>query len=90
MPHFHFNLTDGVADPDVEGFELPDLATARLSAVRFMGQWLIDNSADFWSDGERLLTVTDDRGLSLFTLRVSGHPAPVLQIEAIPIQPGEA
>ena len=90
MPRFHFHLTDGVADPDIEGFELSDLAAARLSAVQFMGQWLLDNPADFWIDGERLLTVADDQGLDLFTLRVSGREAPVLQIEATPIQPSEA
>lgn len=90
MPRFHFHLTDGVADTDVEGFELPDLTAARLSAVQFLGQWLIDNSADFWSDGERLLTVADDQGLDLFTLRVSGHELPVVKIEATPTQPSEA
>lgn len=80
MPHFHFNLGDGVADPDVEGSELPDVASARQSATRFLGRWLIDNAEDFWSDGERLLSVTDDQGLTLFTIRVSAQSAPVLQI----------
>ena len=79
MPRYHFNLSNGADDPDVEGHELSDLEDARRNAVQFVGQLLIDKPAQFWSDGRWVLTVTDDRKLPLFTVRVAANDPAVLE-----------
>jgi hypothetical protein len=89
MPRFHFNLSDGLADLDVEGCELPGLDSAREGAVLFLGRLLLDKPKEFWIDGEWLLTVTDDRGLVLFNIEVSTQAAPAPQV-GLPANPAAA
>ena len=89
MPCYHFNLSDGFTDIDVEGYELADLAAARTAAVLFLGRLLIDGPESFWNDGQWVLNVTDDAALTLFTLRVLATDAPALQLggSPAPVQP---
>ena len=89
MPRYHFNLSDGFTDVDVDGYELADLAAARTAAVLSLGRVLIDGPDDFWNDREWVLAVTDDAALTLFTLRVFATEAPALQVgeSRAPVQP---
>jgi len=87
MPRFHFNVQDGASSPDEEGTDLPDLEAARMSATALAGELLKDNARAFWQCPEWQLTVTDDRGLALFTVHVLASDAPVLQVEIIPQNP---
>lgn len=68
MPIYHFNMYDGEHYPDTLGHELPDLAAARVEAVRFIGAHLTDDAERFWDGDEWKLEVTDSTGLILFCL----------------------
>ena len=74
MPVFHFH-TD--KDHDVDGIELPDLASAKCEAVKLAGRLICDEADLFWTKAEWSMTVTDDRGLTLFQLQIVGTDAPV-------------
>ena len=90
MPRYHFHLSDGVADADVEGHDLPDLDSARRDAARLVGQLLLDKPAEFWAEGHWVLTVTDAHELALFTIRVAANDAPVLQATLVSGPPAGA
>jgi hypothetical protein len=69
MPVFHFHVEDGVSEPDEDGADLPDVASARREAARLAGQLLCDEPELVWrSEGEWRLVVTDEGGRTLFTL----------------------
>jgi hypothetical protein len=87
MPRFHFNIRNGSFGPDESGTDLPDLQSARVQAIAFTGELLKDHSRAFWESADWQMTVTDDRGLVLFTVHVLATDAPVLQVELIPQNP---
>ena len=68
MPRYYFNIQDGRDYPDLRGSEYGDLNAARVEAVRFVGQLLVDKAVDFWAGNEWKLEVTDSTGLILFVL----------------------
>lgn len=68
MPRYYFNVYDGVSSPDQDGTELADLAGAKIAALRLMGQLLNDDPDSFWNNHQWRLDVTNDAGLTLFTL----------------------
>lgn len=76
MPRYHFNIHDGEDLPDLEGVELPDLVAARVEAVRISGECLRDHAVKFWDGHEWQMEVTNDRGLTLFTLTFYATDAP--------------
>ena len=76
MPRFHFHLEDR---PDEQGLELESIAAAKCEAVKIAGRLIGDRATEFWSTARLLMTVTDDRGLSLFTLDFVGMDSPSLQ-----------
>lgn len=76
MPRYHFNIHDGAELPDDVGTELPDLAAARIFAVRLAGECLRDHAAEFWNGEEWKMDVADDQGLIQFTLMFVGMDAP--------------
>ena len=71
MPLYHFNLSDHIRDPDLEGTELPDAEEARLQAIKFAGQFVSDNPARVDSDHDLQIEVTDHDGVFLFAVKVS-------------------
>ena len=74
MPRYFFNVYDGVAILDDEGSELAGLQEAKREAVTITGQLLHGSlKADIWSGDEWKLVVADDRGRTLFTVRISGE-----------------
>lgn len=70
MPRYFFHIDDGVSIPDIEGTELPDLATARAEAVKASGAILEDFDGDFWQSAKPwVMSVTDETGMLQFELR---------------------
>lgn len=82
MPKFYFHV-EGFAD-DL-GVDLPSIDAAKCEAARYAGRLLCDEAVTFWGMGEMSLTVTDERGLSLFVLSISGTEAPAIRI--VPVVP---
>ena len=67
---------------------LGDVAAARDSAVRMLGQMLGDDPQRFDAAGEWRLVVTDEAGLALFTVRATIADAAPLRIEVVPNRAG--
>ena len=76
MPRFFFHVH---GPPDELGVELPDLAAAKCEAVRFAGRLLCDQASEFWESADFHMTVTDERGLTLFTLQFHAFDAPAIR-----------
>lgn len=74
MPRYFFHVQDGKILPDTEGTELPDLTAARDEATAASGEILkgFEGSAAFWVGDDWTMTVTDEVGKALLTLRFSG------------------
>ena len=68
MPHFHFNVYDGVSDTDRIGTELPNWQAARLEAIRRAGEILKDDPRRLALGEDWRMEVTDETGLILFRL----------------------
>jgi hypothetical protein len=58
---------------------LDNLAAAKCEAVKMMGRLICDASETFWDCADWTMTVTDEAGLTVFELSVSGTQAPVAQ-----------
>lgn len=78
MSRFHFHLEDGIRHEDSEGSDLPDTRAARMHAVRHIGELLKERPGEFWQDSHLSLTVTDESGLTLFTIEVEARNSPAL------------
>lgn len=76
MPRFHFKV-DG--PPDDLGMDLPNLATAKCEAVRYVGRLLCGRASEFWDTGDFTMTVADEQGLTLFSLQFSAVEAPAIR-----------
>src|SRR4051812_24927892 len=70
MPRFFFNSEDGEFVADVLGTELPDLEAARAGAIAMAGELLRDTPQQVAADGRLAVTVTDEWGLTVFTVEV--------------------
>ena len=75
MPRYHFNIVDGVSQPDPEGTDLVDLAEVRRQALRLSGEVLRELSSAFWQHPEWSLTVTDDAGATVLALKFVAEQA---------------
>ena len=85
MPRFHFNVHDGSDYPDLEGAELEDVPAARKYAVRYFGELLQGDPCTFWSGEEWKMDVTDETGLTLFSLHFIAIDAPALDSRDVTI-----
>jgi hypothetical protein len=80
VPRFFFHADDGgYLFKDDLGMELRGLAEAKCEAVRYAGKLICDAANQFWDAGDFSLTVTDEKGLVLFTLRLSATEAPAIR-----------
>ena len=83
MPIFHFVVQDG---SEAVALELPNIAAAKCEAARYAGRLLCDAADTFWGNAEFAMTVTDEIGLVLFSLTMSGIDAPVIAVvQKIPL-----
>ena len=81
MPRFYFhtnNPSEGFAQDD-EGLEFSSIHEAKCQGVAYAGRLLQDVAETFWDDADFELTVTDDKGLILFVMRVFGTEAPAIR-----------
>ena len=69
---------------DDEGFEFASIHEAKCQAVMYAGSLLRDSVETFWDSGDFELTVTDDRGLILFTMRLVAIEAPAIRSTSRP------
>jgi hypothetical protein len=81
MPRFYFhtNRRSEASEQDDAGFEFPSIHVAKGEAVKYAGGLLCDSAEHFWDKGDFELTVTDERGFILFTMRLIGTEAPVVR-----------
>jgi hypothetical protein len=81
MPRFYFhtNLPSERNVQDDEGCDYASVHDAKCEAVVYAGQLLKDTGEHFWDTGDFELTVTDDKGLVLFAMRVVGIEAPAIR-----------
>ncbi|MGH1572779.1 DUF6894 family protein [Methylobacterium sp. P31] len=79
MPRFYFNIHDGESGLDTEGTELPDWQTARLEAIRLVGQILREDAQSVALGEDWHVEVTDHTGLILFQMTFQVIEAPVLR-----------
>jgi hypothetical protein len=77
MPRYYFH-TDDLRDP--EGSELESLVVAKCEAVKLAGRIICDASDTFWNNAEWSMTVTDEKGLTLFQLQIVGTDAPSILV----------
>jgi hypothetical protein len=61
--------------------DLPNLAAAKCEAVRYAGRLICEQANTFWDKGDFAMSVTDETGLILFSLVLSGVDAPVIRAE---------
>lgn len=76
MPRFFFDIADGTDFPDREGTDLPDLAAARLEAVRYCAEILREMPEHFWNAEVWTMSVFDHNRELLFTLKFLAEMAP--------------
>jgi hypothetical protein len=76
---FHTNHPAELSVQDDEGMEFPSVHEAKCAAVRYAGQLLADVAEHFWDTADFDLTVTDAKGLILFSMRVVGIEAPAVR-----------
>lgn len=81
MPRFFFDIVDGQDFPDLQASEWPDLAAARIEAVRYSAEVLKEMPERFWNCEEWTMTVSGPNRNKLFTLKfvaqsvnISGSP----------------
>ncbi len=68
MPRYHFNVHDGLYDPDPDGVLLFDMDAARIQAAIMAAEILREKCSEIWRNQELKLEITDDVGLHLFSL----------------------
>ena len=76
MPRYFFHRADGVFDPDDEGTEFPDLAAARIEAIRFAAASIKDKPEEVWKGHNFRIEVSDEEGMLLCTVVILGLDAP--------------
>lgn len=77
MPKFFFNVEGG---SDELGVDLASIDDARAEAARYVGGMLRDDPAAVWTAGDLHMWVTDEKGLTLFALRVTTTDAPSILV----------
>jgi hypothetical protein len=75
MARYFFHVIDGLALSDDVGSEHGDLASAKCEAVVYAGRLICEDAASFWDRGDWQMNVTDEVGLTLFTLVFAGYDA---------------
>jgi hypothetical protein len=73
---YFFNVSDGEARSFPQCIDLPSVQDARREATKMACAAISENSDTFWRTREWQLTVTDERGLNLFSLLILAADAP--------------
>ena len=78
MPHYHFNIFDGVASIDQEGTQLPGTTEAMQTAMRYAADVLREEACKPILGEEWRVEVTDGRGMILFRIDMMLSASPAL------------
>ena len=73
MPRYFFNIDRD--DDDTVGQEFAKIAEAKCEAVKLAGKVICEDADGFWDTGDWGMTVTDEDGLTLFSLTLFGTEA---------------
>lgn len=79
MQRYYFHTNYPSTSTDGIGMEFATLMEAKCQAARLAGQLLSDMAEHFWDNADLEITVTDDKHLMLFALRVFGIESPVIR-----------
>ena len=71
MPRYLFPVSDGAEFPTPEEVVLPDISAARIQAIETAGAMLREHGPTFWGGGECRMTVADQSGETVCSLRFS-------------------
>ena len=71
MPHFYFDITDGVFEQDLVGCELASIDSARTEALKFAGELLRHHSGGIWDGHDLVVTVHDAHRAPVLAVRTS-------------------
>jgi hypothetical protein len=82
VPKFFFNL-QGSTLPDLEGYDLPDVAAAKLIAVQTACAIVSQNAVEFIEQREWQLDVSNEEGLTLFSVTLFTTNAPAVRTVTI-------
>ena len=88
MPRYFFH-TNHPAERTVQdnvAMDFDSVHAAKCEAVVYAGQLLCDAGEHFWDGADFELTVTDGRGLILFSMRIVGIEAPAVRAQARPLR----
>jgi len=81
VPRFYFH-TNHPAERCVQddvAMDYPSIERAKGEAVAYAGRLLCDAVEHFWDYADFELIVTDEKGLILLTVRITGTVAPALR-----------
>ena len=86
MPRFfiHTNNPTEAGVQDDQGMEFASIHDAKCQAVAYAGRLLAEVAETFWDTADFELTVTDENGLILFTMRMVGTEAPAIRKSSRP------
>ncbi|WP_132907210.1 hypothetical protein [Sphingomonas sp. BK235] len=76
MPRFRFTVRDDNGEIGNKVVDLPDLKAAKAQAVEEASRALATVDGSFWTDGHLEIELTDESGLSLAALAISGFESP--------------
>ena len=79
METYYFHTEDGQFCHDDDGAELRNIEAAKAEAVQLMVETLHRSPAKLWDTGAFKVIVTDERGLTLFSVSVDATLAPILR-----------
>jgi hypothetical protein len=78
LERYFFHLEDGRSITDADGTELKNLEEAKHEAVQLIAQTLCNEPSKFWNAETYHVSVTDQRGLVLFTLEMVATLSPAV------------
>lgn len=76
VARYFFNVSDGEVRSFPQCIDLSSVQDARREATKMACAAISENSDTFWRTREWQLTVTDERGLNLFSLLILAADAP--------------
>lgn len=79
VARYFFNVSDGETRSFPQCIDLSSIQDARREATNMACAAIRENADTFWRTREWQLTVTDERGLNLFSLLILAADAPVAQ-----------
>ena len=78
MSLYYFHLEHAHPRRDEQGVDLPDLEAAKCHAIQVIAEELCANPKGYWEADSYQVTVTDEAGLTLFSVAMMSIMAPAM------------